>query len=158
MCQHKSGVAVKDGETIKVYTLVGEDSHTKIRNVHKLRDGGGAGAIFQTPVELVPVGQADLSAPETWNFNFDDHRPAWWTDEMTAEAISQLAAAEKLDWKDGVLTAGGALDLSSLTALPATAKLTAGGDLYLSSLTALPAKGQVQCKRFYCCGQWHAGS
>lgn len=138
MCQYISGVAVKDGETVRVYTLPDKDSHSDIRETYKIRDDAGPGAQLQTPVELVPV--RGLDRVEDFDFVFDAERPAWWTDEMTEEATRQLFTVHQARYRDGKIVMAGNLDLSSLTSLPEGVSLTAEGNLDLGRLVGeIPA-------------------
>ena len=136
MCQAISGIAVKNGEDIKVYTLRHEDSHQKIRDEYKIRDDNRPGSQYQTPVELIPV--RGLFKLGDMDFKFDAGRPDWWTDEITEEAKKQLFAAWMARWEGKILQFDGYLYLRSLTTLPEGVTLEAGGHLDLSSLTTLP--------------------
>ena len=139
MCQHKSGIAVKVSEVeVKVYLLAGEDSHQKIRDHFSLNDSSALSR-YQTPIEFIPVRGID--AIEQYDFRFDASCPEWWTAEMTEEAKRVLFAASQVDLKSKKFI--GDLELSSLTTLPANARLTAGGDLELRSLTTLPANAKL---------------
>ena len=176
MCRFRSGVAVynaTDG-SVKLYTLPGEDSHTKIREHYHIRDNGGPAASRQCPVEYVPHSALDHWA--SYEFCFDAFRPDWWTQEHTDSVIRQFQAdihrllkRKKWNWggdlyldsltslPEGVaLSAGRALDLRSLTSLPEGVTLSAGGYLDLRSLTSLPAGVTVKATRVYMRGQWHS--
>jgi len=138
MCMHKSGIVVRRDETsIDVYFLKGEDSHSKIRDAHKISDSGALGR-YQTPVEFKPV--RGIKKLEQYDFIFDAGKPDWWKDEFEEEAKRVLFRASQDDLA-GDFT--GSLNLRSLTSLPADAKLSAGGSLYLSSLTSLPANAKL---------------
>ncbi len=141
MCRAISGIAVLADGAVKVYTSKVSDSHTVIREEHKIRDDSGPGATRQTPVELVPVRGLALLAE--MDFHFDADRPDWWTDEHTEQAKVQMFAAWRARWVGVRLHFSGHLDLRSLTSLPANAKLSAGGDLDLRSLTSLPANAKL---------------
>jgi len=136
MCQAISGIAVKTGETVKIYTLRHEDSHEKIRDKYKIKDNNSPASFYQTPVELIPV--TSLFEVAGMKFKFDDERPNWWTDEMTGEAIKQLYQAWRDRWDGKILIFKGSLNLGSLTSIPEGVTLSAGGGLYLSSLTSIP--------------------
>jgi hypothetical protein len=136
MCQAISGIVVKSGDDVKVYTLHHSDSHEDIRNECKIKDDLSASSQYQTPVELVPV--RDLFNVDGMDFKFDAERPTWWTDEMTNSAIRQLHKAWMNRWDGKTLVFNGNLDLSSLTTLPEGVTLESGGNLDLSSLTTLP--------------------
>jgi len=133
MCQFKSGIAVKISEDeVKIYTLKGEDSHTKIRKEYNIRDGIGAGASRQTPVELVPV--RGLLKKEDYDFVFDAGKPDWWTDNMTVSAKAQLFSAIKAEIINNKIKYKGSLNLSRLTSLPKGITLKAGRYIYLNNL------------------------
>ena len=75
MCRVISGVAVRvDEATVKVYTLRHHDSHEAIRMEFGLGDTSLLHR-FQTPVELVPVGDVDLRDTSWWTFEFDEVVP-----------------------------------------------------------------------------------
>ena len=135
MCQSISGVAVKSGDSVKVYTLRDEDSHEAIRKEYGIGDGLEPSARYQTPVELVPV--RGLRRLEDMDFIFDDERPDWWDDEMTEEAKRQLFSVWLLRWDGDILSMKGSLNLGSLTSIPKGVTLKAGGDLYLGRLTSI---------------------
>jgi len=172
MCRVISGIAVKAGEGVKVYTLSDEDSHEKIREEYGIGDGVEASAQYQTPVELIPVrGVEKLSEMD---FVFDDRRPSWWTDEMTAQAERQLFSAWRDRWDRNTLKAGGHLHLGSLTSIPEGVTLKTGGYLDLDSLTSIPEgvtlktggylnlgnltsiakKCRFQANKYYIAGRW----
>ena len=173
MCQRKSGVAVRCEGGVRIYTLLGEDSHTKIREAHHIRDDGSLAASRQTPVEYVV--RRDIRDTKDWEFKFDDARPDWWTDAMTESAKRQLASAAEADWDGDVLKysgnlnlrsltslpkgvtlkAGGYLGLDSLTSLSEGVTLEAGGDLDLDSLTSLPKGVALKAKQIYNNGKWY---
>jgi len=148
MCKAISGIAVYDGESVKVYTLPDSDSHSDIREKHHIRDDSLTGiASRQTPVELVPI--KDLFDVKGMDFRFDDSCPYWWTDDdMTDEAIRQLHAAWMSRWDGKCLHFEGDLYLGSLTSLPEGVTLTAGGNLDLRSLTSLPKGVKVKANRY----------
>ena len=128
MCRAKSGVAVRvDEQTVKVYTLPGEDSHEKIRAHFHMSDRGELSR-YATPVECVPM--TGIGAHEgDYDFIFDDCRPEWWTDAMSADAKTFLVKTFVDELASGAYN--GALNLSSLTSLPDNCTLTPGGGLYL---------------------------
>ena len=138
MCRAKSGIAVRvDEQTLKIYTLPGEDSHEAIREHFNLIDDGILSR-YQTPVECVPVTGIGPNV-EDYDFIFDDHRPNWWTDQMTSEAKAFLVKTFVAELQDNAYNAVNCqLDLHSLTVLPEHCTLTPGGWLDLSSLTVLP--------------------
>ena len=176
MCQFISGIAVKNGEAVTIYTLPREDSHTAIRAHFDIRDDGGPGASRQTPVELVPV--RGFERVEEYDFIFDDGRPDWWTDEMTETAKRELFRAARARWDgkslamgrdvylgrltslaEGVsLKAGGNLGLGSLTSLPKGVSLTSGRDVYLGRLTSIGRGCQLSAPAIYAAGAWHESS
>jgi len=136
MCRKKSGVAVKSGNDVVVYTIPGNDSHSDIREKHNLRDDASLMARYQTPVEFVPVrGMFDI---KDYDFEFDESRPEWWTGAMTKSAKKQLFRAAMDEWDGKTLEAGLDINLSSLTTLPDGVTLKAGRYIYLNSLTTLP--------------------
>ncbi|MFA5186953.1 MAG: hypothetical protein WC551_10775 [Patescibacteria group bacterium] len=120
--------------------LPDSDSHEKIREKYSIRDGLGASASLQTPLEYYPT--TNLYDFSTYKFEFDDKRPEWWTDEMTESAIRQFQSDINFIIKSE-FEGFGDLDLRGLTSLPENAKLTAGGHLYLSGLTSLPENAKL---------------
>ena len=143
MCRAISGIAVRvDDATVAIKTLRHSDSHEEIRKAHGIGDTNQLHR-FQTPIELVPVGDVDIRSTAGWMFVFDASRPDWWTEDMTRQAREQLDAAWKVRWDGDTLHIGGDLDLGGLTSLPANAKLSAGGDLDLGWLTSLPAGAKL---------------
>jgi hypothetical protein len=95
MCQHRSGIAIFADGRVTLKTLPSEDSHEKIRKHFSIRDGAGAAATRQTPVEYVPSG--DLGDRDKWKLVYD-----------SVTALPKGFAPK----------VGGGLDLSSVTALP----------------------------------------
>ncbi len=143
MCRAISGIAVRvDETTVAIKTLRHSDSHEEIRKEHGIGDTNPLHR-YQTPVELVPIGDVDIRDTAGWEFIFDAGRPEWWTDDMTRKAREQLDAAWGARWNGDTLHMDGDLDLSGLTALPANAKLSAGRNLYLGGLTTLPASAKL---------------
>jgi len=135
MCRKKSGVAVKSGDDVVVYTIPGNDSHSDIREKHNLRDDASLMARYQTPVEFVPVrGLFDIA---DYEFAFDESQPEWWTDKMTESAKKQLFRAAMDEWDGKTLKSDKDIDLSSLTSISEGVTLKAGGSIYLSSLTSI---------------------
>ena len=156
MCLAKSGIAIYvDEQTVKVYTLPGDDSHEQIREHFHLSDRGELSR-FATPLECIPI--TGIGANEAdYELVFDDCCPTWWTDQMSADAKACLVQAFVNELADGAykefslnlrrltslpdnctLTPGGGLDLPSLTSLPEGCTLAPGGYLDLCSLTVLP--------------------
>ena len=131
MCQTISGIAVKSGDTVKVYTSSKSDSHTDIREEFHIRDDNSPIANNQTPVELIP--KTSLTEIGGMNFIFDAGRPDWWTDDMTEEATRQLYHDLMRRWNNErtVFSFEGDLDLRSLKSIPEGVTLEAGGNLYL---------------------------
>ena len=100
MCEFKSGIAVKlNEEEVRVYTLPFIDSHTVIREKHGIKENGfGMLSNMSTPVELIPHGfPPNFKDSSSWQFQFDDCRPDWWTEGMTEQATRQLMEAAKAD-------------------------------------------------------------
>lgn len=141
MCHHKSGIAVNIDEShVKVYTLVQEDSHEKIRDHFNILDNLAFGR-FQTPVELQPIkGLQNIS---DYKFSFDGDKPSWWTDRMTDQAIHQLFKASQLDFKIAKKTNvwSSNLNLSSVEELHGISLPDfINGDLNLSMLESIKNK------------------
>ena len=136
MCKCISGIAVKSGDSVKVYTSSKSDSHSDIRDEFNIRDDNSPVADRQTPVELIPVTSlTDVSGME---FMFDDERPDWWTDNMTDDATRQLYRALKMRWDGNVFSFDGHIVLNSLASIPEGVTITAGGHVNLGSLTSIP--------------------
>ena len=100
MCEFKSGIAVKlNEEEVRVYTLPLIDRHTIIREKHGIKENGlGLLSNMSTPVELSPESSPpNFKDSSSWQFQFDDCRPDWWTEGMTEQATRQLMEAAKAD-------------------------------------------------------------
>ena len=140
MCRFKSGEAVLRSDRLDILTVPGEDSHTSIREYHKVPEAnGGMADKYHTPMEFVPV--RGLFVEADYDLIFDAGKPEWWMDDMVPEARRQFWAAVsgEIDGKSLVRdSAGWSLYLSSLTSLPEGVTLSAGGALDLSALTSLP--------------------
>lgn len=147
MCEAISGVACQSGEDVRVFTLPDSDRHSEIRKHYSIRDGLGAGATRQTPVELVPVRGLGLEDPRDMLFGFNAGCPGWWTEAMTRDAVRQLHRAWLRRWKGKTLDFPGDVWLNSLTSLPAGVTLRADGRIYLRSLTALPKGVTIEAGR-----------
>ena len=146
MCRFRSAVAVYQSESeVALKLLPGEDSHTKIREAFNIRDGLGAAASRQTPVEFVPFGALDDL--DAYEFIFDAGKPNWWTDAHTDSAVQQfrrevrgLLAEKTIEYDDD-------LYLNSVTTLPEGVSLEAGGEVYLAEhgwVTAARAREILQ--------------
>ena len=135
MCKKKSGVAVKSGDEVVVYTLPGNDRHTDIREKHNLRDDVSLMARYQVPVEFIPV--RGLFEIEDYEFAFDESRPEWWTDAMTESAKKQLFRAAMDEWDGKTLKVDRDINFSSLISIPEGVTLEAGWNIYLDSLTSM---------------------
>ena len=136
MCLAKSGIAIYvDEQTVKVYTLPGVDSHEHIREHFHLSDRGELSR-FATPLECIPI--TGIGANEAdYELVFDDCRPTWWTDQMSADAKRFLVKTFVDELMSGAYKEF-ALNLRRLTSLPDNCTLTPGGWLDLRSLTSLP--------------------
>ena len=116
MCRFKSGIAVRRGDQVDVLTMPGEDSHTTIREYHKVPEAsGGLADRYQTPVEMAPI--RGIASPDDYEFVFDAGKPEWWTDSMTDRAKQQLWQAIQDELANGfdAYRDSSSLDLSSLT-------------------------------------------
>ena len=133
MCQTLSGVAVKSGDTVKVYTLRNNDSHEAIREEYNIRDRLHDHA---TPIELIPV--RGMKKLDEMDLVYDAGRPDWMSDDLEREARLQMWRAWRQRWDGDTFSSGGDLYLSSLTAIPEGVTISAGGGLNLRSLTAIP--------------------
>ena len=164
MCKFRSAVAIKDGDTVKLMMLPGEDSHEKIRTHYNIRDGEGASASRQTPVEYYPT--RTLKSWDGWILEFDADRPDWWTDAMTESATHQFQSditpiiASGFDgWTgyldlrsvtsiDGVTfgAIGGYIDLHNVTSIDGVTFGAIGGYLNLHNVTSIDAKQHRKVK------------
>jgi hypothetical protein len=144
MCHFRSGIAVLNitDNTIKVFILPNNDSHTECHKEYKIRDDASAGATKQTPLEYIPQG--GLDEWDKYALIFDASKPNWWEEEHTIQAIRQFQQDIAKHIKSNQLSWNGYLNLSSLTALPENANIKAGGDLYLSSLRTLPENAKLE--------------
>ena len=137
MCQAISGIAVKSGRTVVVYTSAKTDSHTEIREEHNIRDDDGPVAQYQTPIELIPV--TDLFDINGMEFRFDAWRPDWWTGSMTRAATKQLHRSWMARWDGMTLKMESDVYLGSLKEIPAGVTIEAGGYVDLRNLKEMPA-------------------
>ena len=96
MCRFESAIVVKTDNDVCVYTHQADSSHSKIRELHNLRDAGGLLDRYQTPVELFPT--ADLLDVSTWTFAFDADKPEWWEDWMEEKVRREMAASIAKKW------------------------------------------------------------
>lgn len=152
MCRHLSGIAVfRTDAEVTVYMSRKTDSHTEIREEHGLPEAV-TGREKRTPVEYVPYGA--LLDFASWRFEFDEDRPAWWTEAHTKDAIRQMTSFARALWDGKTLTAGGGLYLGSLTTLPEGVTLKAGGNLDLRSLAKWLPRAKVSATETYACGAW----
>ena len=136
MCNHKSGVGVKAGDDVKVYSLPGEDSHTEIYEHYHIRSGLEAAVSRATSLELRPV--RGMLRVEDYDLCFDDVEPDWWTEQMTVSATKQLFEAAMAQWDGMTWRHGGDAGLGFLQSIPAGVTLQIGGHAYLDSLQSIP--------------------
>ena len=141
MCRFASAVITKTS----VLCLKDSDSHTDILAANKIDDSKKSPDFVK--VEIVPTGANWLDI-DKWEFSVDqDELPSWWN-PVQDEHRARLALRKRLPNWNGNLKIKGYIDLSSLTSLPANAKLSAGGNLALRRLkgnipTGVVTKGNV---------------
>jgi hypothetical protein len=138
MCQTASFVLTEN----EVFFSSSSDSHEEIEEIieeNKLKPDGVTGPRILR-VELFP--EKSLLELETWKFKIDqDPRPTWFKlEKEEARTRSALISWWRCRWdeKTKTLSAGGDLNLTSLTSLAEGVTLSAGRGLILTSLTSLP--------------------
>ena len=145
MCHFRSGEALLVDGDLKIVTSKKTDSHTKIREEFGIAEVAGISQRepLHTPIEFIPV--RGLLRKKDYDLVFDAGKPSWWKEEYTERARDEMwtAVKELLDLKTHAIVTPGSLDLSSVTSLPANAKLSAGGYLDLSGKTIRIRDGKV---------------
>ena len=136
MCYWKSGeVELVDGRAM-VRTLDGVDSHTKIREAHRIPEAGAPGDQLtrpHTPVEFLP--RRGCEQIEQYDLVFDAGRPDWMPEDMLGEIREQMFAAAQRDRElktvgDVWVYAGGELSLPAAQSV-GDVWVYAGGELSL---------------------------
>lgn len=127
MCRYRSGEACYDpnSHAVTVKMLDGEDSHTKIREQHGIRESSSSLMDrYHTPVEYVPTKDLDRTTWDGWTLIWDAEKPEWADDEIIQDIVRQMRERVMLD---DLAHWGGDLVLDGLKSIPKGVILSAGG-------------------------------